>query len=100
MPCSSQRFKYGYCHVLEQLELQSLVPAQRLSTNDVLSALLWHVACDIRGRARPWHGSKKGSGCLAYPSNLRPLHAPPHYCANALLLNLLGGITGCTVRCA
>ena len=74
-----------------QTELQGLVPAQKLSSNDVLSAILWHVACDIRGRPRPWGGSKGGHGCLAYPSSLRALHVPHHYCGNALLLNLLSG---------
>ncbi|KAL3152316.1 hypothetical protein ABBQ32_001385 [Trebouxia sp. C0010 RCD-2024] len=77
-------------------ELQGQVHQQRLSCNDVLSALLWHVACDIRGRPRPWQGCKRGQGCLAYPLNLRALHVPPHYCGNALLLNLLAG--GSTAR--
>ena len=76
-----------------QAELQGQVAEQRLSCNDVLSALLWHVACDIRGRRRPWQSSKGGHGCLAYPLNLRALHVPPHYCGNALLLNLLAGMT-------
>lgn len=80
------------CLILLQAELQGKVPQQKLSCNDVLSALLWHVACDIRGRPRPWQGSRKGQGCLAYPLNLRALHVPPHYCGNALLLNLLPGI--------
>ena len=79
---------------LVQAELQGQLPQQRLSCNDVLSAVLWHVACDIRGRPRPWQGgSKGGHGCLAYPLNLRALHVPRHYCGNALLLNLLAGKT-------
>lgn len=79
---------------LVQAELQRRLPQQRLSCNDVLSAVLWHVACDIRGRPRPWQGgSKGGHGCLAYPLNLRALHVPRHYCGNALLLNLLAGKT-------
>ena len=75
-----------------QAELQRQLPQQRLSCNDVLSAVLWHVACDIRGLPRPWQeGSRGGHGCLAYPLNLRALHVPRHYCGNALLLNLLAG---------
>lgn len=73
--------------------MQRHSPQQRLSCNDVLSAVLWHVACDIRGRPRPWQGAGKGGhGCLAYPLNLRALHVPRHYCGNALLLNLLAGM--------
>lgn len=84
------------CLVFVQAELQRQSPQQRLSCNDVLSAVLWHVACDIRGRPRPWQGGGKGGyGCLAYPLNLRALHVPRHYCGNALLLNLLAGMT-CT----
>lgn len=82
------------CLIFLQAELQMQSPQQRLSCNDVLSAVLWHVACDIRGRPRPWQGGGKGGhGCLAYPLNLRALHVPRHYCGNALLLNLLAGMT-------
>lgn len=75
--------------------MQLLVPSQKLSTNDVLSAVLWHVACDIRGRPRPCQPSCAGHGCLAYPLNLRSMHVPQQYCGNALLVNLLGGMTVC-----
>lgn len=80
------------CVAIVQVELQKQLPHQKLSCNDVLSAVLWHVACDIRRRPRPWQGAGKGGhGCLAYPLNLRALHVPRHYCGNALLLNLLAG---------
>ena len=75
--------------------MQLLIPSQKLSTNDVLSAVLWHVACDIRGRPRPFQPSCAGHGCLAYPLNLRSMHVPQQYCGNALLVNLLGGTTPC-----
>ena len=75
--------------------MQLLIPSQKLSTNDVLSAVLWHVACDIRGRPRPYQPSCAGHGCLAYPLNLRSMHVPQQYCGNALLVNLLGGMTLC-----
>ncbi|KAL0050991.1 hypothetical protein WJX82_000196 [Trebouxia sp. C0006] len=73
-------------------KMQLLIPSQKLSTNDVLSAVLWHVACDIRGRPRPYQPSCAGHGCLAYPLNLRSMHVPQQYCGNALLVNLLGGV--------
>ncbi|DBA91019.1 TPA: hypothetical protein ACH3X2_004220 [Trebouxia sp. C0005] len=72
-------------------KMQLLIPSQKLSTNDVLSTVLWHVACDIRGRPRPCQPSCAGHGCLAYPLNLRSMHVPQQYCGNALLVNLLGG---------
>ncbi|DBA81521.1 TPA: hypothetical protein ACH3X1_007296 [Trebouxia sp. C0004] len=70
-------------------KMQLLIPSQKLSTNDVLTAVLWHVACDTRGR--PYQPSCAGHGCLAYPLNLRSMHVPQQYCGNALLVNLLGG---------
>ena len=80
--------------------MQLLIPNQKLSTNDVLSAVLWHVACDIRGRPRPYQPSCAGHGCLAYPLNLGSVHVPQQYCGNALLVNLLGGMTLCLVSWA
>ena len=79
-------------YAMQQVKMQLLVPKQKLSTNDVLSAVLWHVACDIRSRPRPCQPTNRGHGCLAYPSNLRSMHVPQHYCGNALLVNLLGGM--------
>ena len=82
-----------------QAEMQLLVPTHKLSTNDVLSAVLWNMACDIRGRPRPFRPNSRHHGCLAYPLNLRGVHVPQEYCGNALLLNLLAGTKHAILTC-
>ena len=79
--------------------MQLLVPTRKLSSNDVLSAVLWNVACDIRGKPRPFCPNSRHHGCLAYPLNLRGIHVPQEYCGNALLLNLLAGTKHAILAC-
>eukprot|EP00884_Botryococcus_braunii_P010602 jgi/Botrbrau1/19543/Bobra.0035s0035.1 len=64
---------------------------RRLSTNDALCALMWHVCCDLRGRPPP--GSRAPEqGYMVAIVDLRGRHLPESYCgAGYLPCNIPGG---------
>lgn len=57
---------------------------RRLSTNDALCALMWHVCCALRGRPPPGQGSPQ-QGYMVAIVDLRGRHLPEAYCGAGYL---------------
>jgi hypothetical protein len=50
---------------------QHLPKGEFISTNDAISSLVWHVVCDLRGRASPGGSGGFPHGRMSLPTNAR-----------------------------
>lgn len=63
----------------------TLAGPNRLSSNDLLCSLLWHVVCIVRQR------SEVATGAFVFPMDLRQMHVPDDYFGNAQCIQAVCG---------
>lgn len=77
----------------DKINSLTLSGPHRLSSNDVLSAILWHVICLVRDRT-------DSAGTFYLPFDLRQMHVPDAYFGNAhCMLSVLGELPTTELMC-
>ncbi len=78
----------GVFLIQDRINSLPLSGPHRLSSNDLLCSILWHVSCLVRDRTN-------SSGTFYLPFDLRQMHVPDAYFGNAhSMLSVRGKFTG------
>ena len=64
------------CHLQDRINTLTLSGPHRLSSNDLLCSIVWHVSCLVRDRT-------DSAGSFFLPFDLRQMHVPDAYFGNA-----------------
>lgn len=72
--------------VQDRTNALTLAGPNRLSSNDLLCSLLWHVICIVRPR------TEVDKGTFFFPMDLRQMHVPDDYFGNAQCIQAVSGM--------